>query len=80
MIKADMSIVRGVDGDDGRRALASALVSFARQMGMTIIAEGIETEGELATLLGIGVQYGQGYLLGEPAPLPLLVGRADVVR
>jgi EAL domain-containing protein (putative c-di-GMP-specific phosphodiesterase class I)/CheY-like chemotaxis protein len=71
IIKADMSIVRGVDGDDGRRALASALVSFAQQMGMTIIAEGIETAGERATLRSIGVRYGQGFLLGRPTPLPL---------
>jgi EAL domain-containing protein (putative c-di-GMP-specific phosphodiesterase class I) len=77
LIKADMSIVRGVDTDDGRRALASALVSFAKQMGMTIVAEGIETEGELTTLREIGVRYGQGFFLGEPAPLPLAVDNAD---
>lgn len=71
IIKADMSIVRGVDADDGRRALASALVSFAKQMGMAIVAEGVETEAERATLLRIGMRYGQGYLLGRPAPLPL---------
>ena len=71
-----MSIVRGVDGDDGRRALASALVSFAQQMGMTIVAEGIETEGERDALRSIGVRYGQGYLLGRPAELPLAAGRA----
>ena len=71
IIKADMSIVRGVDSDDGRRALASALVSFAQQMGMTIIAEGIETVGERAALRSIGVRFGQGFLLGRPAPLPL---------
>ncbi|HSL12462.1 MAG TPA: EAL domain-containing protein [Actinomycetota bacterium] len=76
IIKADMSIVRGVDGDDGRRALASALVSFAQQMGMTIIAEGIETTGERATLRSIGVRFGQGFLLGRPAPIPLPAGHA----
>ena len=71
IIKADISIVRGVDDDDGRRALASALVSFTHQMGMTIVAEGVETESELQTLLAIGVTHGQGYLLARPGPLPL---------
>jgi EAL domain-containing protein (putative c-di-GMP-specific phosphodiesterase class I) len=69
IIKADMSIVRGVDADDGRRALASALVSFAQQMGMTIVAEGIETAGELHALRQLGVRYGQGFYLARPAPL-----------
>ena len=77
IIKADMSIVRGVDGDDGRRALASALVSFAKQMGMTIVAEGVETEGERSTLRSIGVRFGQGFLLGRPAPLPLSLEQAS---
>lgn len=78
IIKADMSIVRGIDGDDGRRALASALVSFAGQMGMTIVAEGVETERELETLLSIGVTHGQGYLLAMPGPLPLPTRAATV--
>ncbi len=77
IIKADMSIVRGIDGDDGRRALASALVSFARQMGMTIVAEGIETEAELDSLLAIGVQHGQGFFLAMPGPLPLALRSAS---
>jgi EAL domain-containing protein (putative c-di-GMP-specific phosphodiesterase class I) len=77
IIKADISIVRGVDDDDGRRALASALVSFTHQMGMTIVAEGVETESELQTLLAIGVTHGQGYLLAPPGPLP--TSGADVV-
>ena len=52
------------------RALASALISFADEMGMTIVAEGIETEAELKTLATSGCAYGQGFYLAEPAPLP----------
>jgi EAL domain-containing protein (putative c-di-GMP-specific phosphodiesterase class I) len=73
LIKADLSIVRGIDADDGRRALASALVSFTRQMGMTIVAEGVETLGELETLRRIGVRFAQGYVFARPGPLPLRV-------
>jgi len=37
---------------------------------MQIVAEGIETEAELDTLLGLGVLYGQGFFLARPAPIP----------
>jgi EAL domain-containing protein (putative c-di-GMP-specific phosphodiesterase class I) len=69
MVKMDMSITRGVDRDPGRRALAAALISFAEETHMTIVAEGIETEGELQALKELGVRYGQGYHLARPAPL-----------
>jgi EAL domain-containing protein (putative c-di-GMP-specific phosphodiesterase class I) len=80
IVKADMSITRDVDSDGGRRALASALVSFTHQMGMTLVAEGIETERELDTLLAIGVRCGQGFLLARPGPLPEVLDRASASR
>jgi EAL domain-containing protein (putative c-di-GMP-specific phosphodiesterase class I)/ActR/RegA family two-component response regulator len=69
MVKMDMSITRDVDRDPGRRALAAALISFAEETHMTIVAEGIETEAELQALKALGVRYGQGYHLARPAPL-----------
>ena len=70
IVKVDISLTRDIDSDRGRRALASALISFADEMGMTIVAEGIESQAELDTLLELGVVFGQGYFLAEPAPLP----------
>lgn len=72
IIKLDLSITRDVDTDRARRALAAALVSFAKEMGMTLIAEGIETFAELEALRVLGVRHGQGYFLGRPAPDPVL--------
>ena len=69
-IKLDMALTRDVDTDLARRALAAALISFATEIGATIIAEGIETEAELSTLRELGVTYGQGFYLGYPAPAP----------
>ena len=69
IIKVDISLTRSIDEDRGRRALASALISFAEEMEMAIVAEGIETEAELVTLCDLGVRYGQGYHLAPPAPL-----------
>lgn len=65
-IKMDMSLVRGVDGDPVKRALMETFVAFAEKIGCFIIAEGIETENELRTLVKMGVHYGQGYRLGRP--------------
>jgi EAL domain-containing protein (putative c-di-GMP-specific phosphodiesterase class I)/CheY-like chemotaxis protein len=69
IIKLDISITQGVDRDRGRRALASALISFADEMGMSVTAEGVETEAELETLLELGAGFGQGFLLGRPGRL-----------
>jgi EAL domain-containing protein (putative c-di-GMP-specific phosphodiesterase class I) len=69
MVKMDMSLTRDVDRDPGRRALAAALISFADETDMTIVAEGIETAGELEALRALGVRFGQGFHLARPAPL-----------
>lgn len=68
VIKLDMSLVRGIDGNRDQRALAQAMATFAAEIGARLIAEGIETEAERTTLQEIGLRYGQGYLLGRPAP------------
>jgi EAL domain-containing protein (putative c-di-GMP-specific phosphodiesterase class I) len=69
MLKADLSLTRGIDRDRAKRALTAALISFAEEMDMAIVAEGIETLAELETLVELGVPFGQGFFLGEPAPL-----------
>ena len=65
-VKLDIEWVHGIDSDPVRRALVSGLVYFASETGCELIAEGIETEGELAALRGLGIQLGQGYFLGRP--------------
>ncbi|MGK7862519.1 sensor domain-containing phosphodiesterase [Falsiroseomonas sp. E2-1-a4] len=69
IIKLDMGLVRDVDRDPAKRALAAALCFFARETGCQIVAEGIETEAEVAALEALGVSKGQGYLLGRPGDL-----------
>lgn len=69
IIKLDMSITQGIEQDFKRRALASALIAFAREIGASVVAEGVETHIELQTLCELGVQKIQGYLLGRPVPL-----------
>ena len=68
VIKLDREITSGVDIDPVRRALTSALTTFAAESGATIVAEGIETSAELSVLQTLGVKFGQGFYLGRPAP------------
>lgn len=75
IIKADISLTALADSDRGSRAMMSALVSFASEMGQLVIAEGIEHAETLTALKAIGVHYGQGYLLGRPQPLPAVGAR-----
>jgi EAL domain-containing protein (putative c-di-GMP-specific phosphodiesterase class I) len=70
IIKLDISLVRGIHRSKGQRALASALVAFAADVGARVIAEGVEEKGELEALQDIGVPWAQGYYLGKPNPLP----------
>jgi EAL domain-containing protein (putative c-di-GMP-specific phosphodiesterase class I) len=67
IVKLDIALVRGVNADPARRALIGSMAAFAAETEATLLAEGIETEEELATLRGLGVELGQGYLLGRPA-------------
>jgi EAL domain-containing protein (putative c-di-GMP-specific phosphodiesterase class I)/GGDEF domain-containing protein len=67
-LKFDMTLVRDIDASYVRREMIRALKGFADKIDSTIIAEGIEREEELQALLELGIEYGQGYLLGRPAP------------
>ena len=69
LIKLDISITAGIDQDRARRALSKALISFADEMGITIVAEGLETQPQIDTLRALGVGFGQGFLLARPGTL-----------
>ena len=67
-IKIDMALVRNIDKDGLKQAMLKALNEFALITNSKIIAEGIETIDELATIIELGIPYGQGYFLQRPAP------------
>jgi EAL domain-containing protein (putative c-di-GMP-specific phosphodiesterase class I) len=69
IIKLDVSMTRDIDRDLSRQALAAALVRFAESTHGRLVAEGVETDAELATLRQLGVGLAQGYALGKPMPL-----------
>lgn len=69
IVKLDISITRDIDKIVKHQQLAAAIISFSRDTGIELVAEGIETEAERDTLAALRVPYGQGYLFGKPLPL-----------
>jgi EAL domain-containing protein (putative c-di-GMP-specific phosphodiesterase class I) len=75
IIKLDTHLTRGVSEDHSREALIKSLVSFAADVGATLIAEGIESRADLITLRNARVPFGQGYLFAHPGPAPSILRR-----
>jgi diguanylate cyclase (GGDEF)-like protein/PAS domain S-box-containing protein len=68
VLKIDRSFVSGVDVDPQAASIVTAFIELATGLGMTTLAEGIETRGELDLLVSRGCQMGQGYLFSRPVP------------
>lgn len=73
IIKLDREMVTGIHADPVRRALATALVSFAEAIGSHVIAEGLEVREEVTCLRQLAVGYAQGYVYWKPLPLDVLI-------
>jgi len=67
-IKIDRSFVAGIEGGTRNGAIIEALISIASRLGMRIVAEGIETEGQARRLSAMGCRLGQGYHYSRPMP------------
>jgi EAL domain-containing protein (putative c-di-GMP-specific phosphodiesterase class I) len=85
VIKIDREIAFGIARDDAKQALVEAFVSFGGRIGALLLAEGIERRADLAMLTALGVDLGQGFLIGKPAadpaePRPMETLRLDATR
>ena len=67
-IKLDRPFVAGLGEASADAALAAGVLPLARALGIEVVAEGIETEGQLAHLFALGYRKGQGYMLARPGP------------
>ena len=67
MIKLDMELIRGLDTSLARRVIVDAVVKMCTALGVTVIAEGIETTGEFEALRALGVRYLQGFYFAKPS-------------
>ena len=72
-IKIDRAFVRELEASAEDRAIVAAVMALANSLQLSVVAEGVETEGQYALLRSFGCQYAQGYLFARPLP-------ADQVR
>jgi EAL domain-containing protein (putative c-di-GMP-specific phosphodiesterase class I) len=66
IVKIDMGLVRGIDVDPVRRKLVGSVVRLSRELGITVVGEGVETVDERDVLIDLGCDLLQGYLFGKP--------------
>ena len=69
-VKIDRHFIEGINDDPTKQGFVASIQEVASRQSCRVIAEGIETEEELETVLRLGLKLGQGYLLGRPRPLP----------
>jgi PAS domain S-box-containing protein len=74
-IKLDMSLTQQLEDNPVARALSAALVSFAAEVDIDVVAEGVEDAEQVATLRKLGIRYAQGHHFGRPAPVEALPQR-----
>jgi len=66
IVKLDRFFVSGIDADNKKRMFVASIVQLARVLGILVVAEGVETEAELAVCREIGCDLVQGYLIARP--------------
>lgn len=66
-LKLDRELIAGIDRDPMRQHLVRSLVDFASSAGVGVIAEGVERRAELSTVVSLGVEHAQGFLIGCPS-------------
>jgi EAL domain-containing protein (putative c-di-GMP-specific phosphodiesterase class I) len=67
LVKLDMALVRGIDADRSRQIITRGILQVCEDLGIEVIAEGIETRDELSALVDLGVDLFQGFLFARPA-------------
>ncbi len=68
VLKMDRAFVAHIEDDPRTAAVVASVVELGRTLGMDVVAEGVETPGQLAALRRLGCRFLQGYLLGRPVP------------
>jgi EAL domain-containing protein (putative c-di-GMP-specific phosphodiesterase class I) len=68
-VKLDMGLVHGIDNQPVKRRLVASIVSVSKDLGIAVVAEGIETESEREAVAGLGCDLMQGYLFRRPEEL-----------
>jgi EAL domain-containing protein (putative c-di-GMP-specific phosphodiesterase class I) len=80
IVKIDKSFIQSMAEDHRRAVVVAALLDIADQIGLMVVAEGVETEPQRRMLLDMGCSHGQGWLFGRPVALPEIVWSAPALR
>jgi diguanylate cyclase (GGDEF)-like protein/PAS domain S-box-containing protein len=80
VLKIDMSFVHGLESNRTDAVIVRTIIDLARELNLRVIAEGVETEAQLARLTEWGCTHVQGFGLGRPAPASALTARLRAVR
>ena len=80
VLKIDQSFVRNLGKDPAAQSLAKAVIALAGGLGLQVIAEGVETEAQLAALRELGCGAAQGFLFSRPVPADELSARLEAGR
>lgn len=76
-VKLDQSFVRTLDDDVSSRIIAGSVVDMSHRLGLSVVAEGVETQVHLDEVRAIDVDSVQGYGIAHPTPLPAAIAAAD---
>ncbi|MFJ4395117.1 putative bifunctional diguanylate cyclase/phosphodiesterase [Pseudomonas sp. NPDC089396] len=79
-LKIDRGFVRDLEQDSDDAAIVSAIVALGQALGLRIVAEGVETDGQQDFLTRLGCDSLQGYLLGQPVPAEQFMNKLQVLR
>ena len=77
-LKLDRSFVRDLVVDDKAGLVAKSIIDLGHSLGMTVCGEGVETAAQLQTLMEMGCEYAQGFLLGRPLQIPVFTSNTGV--
>ncbi len=75
VVKVDMSLVRGIDSSAVKQKLVRSIIALCTELGIQLVAEGIETAAERDMLINLGADLCQGYLFAKPGrgfPIPVM--------
>ncbi|HCE6106719.1 TPA: EAL domain-containing protein, partial [Pseudomonas aeruginosa] len=75
ILKIDKSFIRGLPDDPHDAAITRAIIALGRSMQLTVIAEGVETEGQQSFLTHEGCEQIQGFVLSPPLPAELFASK-----
>jgi EAL domain-containing protein (putative c-di-GMP-specific phosphodiesterase class I) len=76
-VKLDRWLIAGLESDEARQAMLVGMRHFARKTGCRLIAEGVESDRDVAVLRDLDIRFAQGYILGRPRPAAAYAGQPE---